>query len=58
MLVVLKNKAIKLQAERNINSMLAGEEWLVNGPITYLPEVGVKVVGEQTTYMIEKDHAI
>ncbi len=46
--IVLKNTALKVRALRNIdddkNPHLAGEEWQIAGPFTYIPRVEEEIV--------------
>lgn len=52
---MLKNEAILLEAERDLQHKKAGEQWLVIGPTTYQPEVGVEIIRDVKCYMIAKD---
>jgi len=63
LLVVEKNQAIKLKASREFteedgSTRMAGDEWLLHGPITYFPRIEVAVEELLEAAIIEHSQAL
>jgi len=63
LLVVEKNQAVKLKAAREFTeedglTRMAGDEWLIQGPITYFPRIEVAVEKVMEAAIIEHSQAL
>jgi len=56
--VVAPNTALRLRAIRDFEDKVAGDEWLYNGPGTYMPKIEVQVVEIVRATIIQPNQAI